>query len=114
LAVTPCGGSANTTPSAPNAWYVQSHNWRQFFTEEITITSEKPLKRVNDEYVLIPCIIASDVLRRMYGTMRGVFCINPDTDVNPEDRIWINGEAYRAFQNCNKSNRNYFFVLKEY
>jgi hypothetical protein len=115
LGVTPCGHSDNSAPAAPNAWYSNIQDWRDMFTITTTILgSQKELKRVNDEFVIIPCIVASNAERKQYGTMRGVFCINPNGVINAEDRIWINGEAYRAFQNCNKSNRNYFFVLKEY
>jgi len=114
--VTPCGHTDNTEPpGGDNGWYEdQNLNWRDFFTEKVTITSQLALKRINDEYILIPCIIASNASRKMYGTMRGVFCFNPDVDVTAEDRIFVNGSVYTVFQNCNKSNRNYFFALKEY
>jgi hypothetical protein len=49
----------------------------------------------------------------MYGTMRGIFCFNPDGVLDAEDRIFIGSNVYRCFQNCNKSNRNYFFAIKE-
>ena len=115
VGVTPAGHTANTAPPVPNAWYSTIQDWRDMFTEAISIPGgQKELKRINDEFVIIPCIIVSDAERKQYGNMRGVFCINPNGVINAEDRIWINGEAYRAFQNCSKSNRNYFFVLKEY
>ena len=115
LGVTPCGHTANTTPPAPNAWYSAIINWRNMFTQAVSVPGgQKELKRINNEFVILPCIIASDAERKQYGTMRGVFCINPNGVITAEDRVWINGEAYRAFQNCSKSNRNYFFVLKEY
>jgi len=115
LGVTPAGHTDNSAPAAPNAWYSTQIDWRDMFTQTISILAgQKELKRVNDEFVIIPCIIASNAERKQYGSMRGVFCIKPDGVINAEDRIWINGEAYRAFQNCSKSNRNYFFVLKEY
>lgn len=115
LGVTPCGHIVNTAPAVPNAWYSTMINWHSMFTEDLTIAgSQKELKRINNEFVIIPCIIVSDAERKQYGNMRGVFCISPDSVINAEDRVWIDGEAYRAFQNCSKSNRNYFFVLKEY
>jgi len=115
LGVTPCGHCANTAPASPNNWYSTTIDWRDMFTEAIAIAAgQKELKRVNSEFVIIPCTVASDADRKQYGNMRGVFCISPNGVINAEDRIWINGEAYRAFQNCSKSNRNYFFVLKEY
>lgn len=115
LGVTPCGHVDNTAPPVPNNWYSTTIDWRDMFQSTIVIAgSQKELKRINDEFVIIPCIIASSAERKQYGSMRGVFCISPNGVINAEDRVWINGEAYRAFQNCNKSNRNYFFVLKEY
>lgn len=115
LGVTPCGHVDNTPPASPNNWYSTTIDWRDMFKETIVIAGgQKELKRINDEFVIIPCIIASSAERKQYGTMRGVFCISPNGVITAEDRVWIDGQAYRAFQNCNKSNRNYFFVLKEY
>jgi hypothetical protein len=115
VGITPCGASSDSVPATPNGWYNNSTNWRDMFKENTTIQgSQLALKRIGDQFILIPCILASDSMDKQWGTMRGVFCFNPDSAVNAEDRIWINGVAYRAFQNCGHSNRNYFFVLKEY
>jgi len=103
-------------PADENAWYVSGSGlgWRELFTEKLTITtSQDALRRINDEYILLPCTLMSEVLNRAYGTMTGVFAFNPDGDVIAEDTIKIGDDIYRVFQNCNKSNRNFFFALKE-
>jgi len=105
-----------SNPADENAWYNSGAGWgwRELFTEALSIsTSQDALKRLNSEYVLLPCTLMSEVLDRAYGTMAGVFAFNPDGDVIAEDIIKIGDDVYRVFQNCNKSNRNFFFALKE-
>lgn len=113
--VTPSGGANYTIPAAPNAWYNNSpSNWRELFRESTTISgTQYELLRVFDEFIFVPCTLVSKTYGRVYGNMRGVYCINPDAAVAPEDQIYVGSDIYRVFQNCNKTNRNYFFVLKE-
>jgi len=114
LGITPCGHVTNTPPTDPNNWYSAVLHWNQLFNEDsVILPAQLALKRINDEFILIPCMIVSESTDKMYGTMRGVFCINPDGVLSSEDRIYIGSDIYRCFQNCNKSNRNFFFVLKE-
>jgi len=113
--ITPCAGTDYNPPAAPNSWYVDTHNWGELFNVKTIIPAgQDELKRVSDEFMLVPCTIVSDVgERRLFGSMRGVFCFNPDGTINSEDRIYIGTDVYKCFQNCGQSNRNYFFALKE-
>ncbi len=114
IQIAPAGGTDYQVPAIPNAWYSNTINWRELFTEKTIIAAgQDELKRINDDFMVIPCILASDVDVRIFGSMRGVFDFNPDGAINSEDRIYIGSNVYRCFQNCNKSNRNYFFALKE-
>lgn len=113
--ITPCAGTLYTPPAAPNSWYVSSHNWGELFNVKTIIpAAQDELKRVNSDFMLVPCTLVSDIgERRLFGSLRGVFCFNPDGSINSEDRIYIGSDVYRCFQNCSKSNRNYFFCVKE-
>ena len=113
--ITPCAGTNYTPPAAPNAWYVNSENWQEMFNVKTIIpASQQELKRVSSDFMLIPCtLVTDDQETRLYGSLRGVFCFNPNSAINPEDRIYIGSDVYRCFQNCSKSNRNYFFCVKE-
>lgn len=115
LGITPCGHVTNSQPGGDNNWYsVNFYDWNDFFNADVVIgAGQLAIKRVNDEFILIPCMIVSEWTDKMYGTMRGVFCFNPDGAVSAEDRIYIGSDVYRCFQNCNQSSRNYFFALKE-
>lgn len=116
VGITPIAHTGEPGLSSPNDWYKSTIDWNLMFkVDGVILSSQLELKRINSEYVLLPCIVVeSFLIQRMYGNMRGVFCLNPDTDVTSEDRIFIGNDVYRAFQNCAKSNRNYFFCLKEY
>ncbi len=113
--ITPCGGTNFSEPAAPNDWQNTSVPiWNDMFEQDDTILSDQDaLKRINNLFILVPCTLVQHDPRRIYGNLRGVFCINPDAAVNAEDRIFIGSDVYRCFQNCNKSNRNYFFAIKE-
>lgn len=113
--ITPCAGGNYTPPAAPNGWYTSTHNWGELFNVKTIIpANQDELKRINSEFILVPCTLVSDIgERRLFGSLRGIFALNPDGGVNSEDRIYIGTEVYRCFQNCNKSNRNYFFCIKE-
>jgi hypothetical protein len=105
-------------PSGDNGWYsIDSNiNWRAMFTEAISIpSSQDALKRVDDLFILIPATLMSRpaTYNRVFGNMRGVFSFNPDSIVSSEDQITIGTDVYRVFQNCNKTNRNFFFAVKE-
>ncbi|MCK5603632.1 hypothetical protein KAR91_17230 [Candidatus Pacearchaeota archaeon] len=114
IQIAPAGGTEYTPPAIPNSWYSNTNNWRELFTEKTIIAAgQDELKRINDDFMLIPCTLASDVDVRIFGSMRGIFALSPDGAINSEDRIYIGSDVYRCFQNCNKSNRNYFFALKE-
>lgn len=114
IQTTPAGGSDYAVPAIPNAWYSNATTWRNLFTERtIILAAQDELKRVNSDFILIPCTLVSDVDDRIFGSLRGVFAFNPDGAINSEDRIYIGNDVYRCFQNCNKSNRNYFFAVKE-
>jgi len=115
IGITPCAAVMNAQPGIPNNWYSTSYNWNQLFNEDTVILGgQLALKRINSEFILIPCVLQSESTDVMYGTMRGVFCFNPDGAASAEDRIYIGNDVYRCFQNCNQSNRNFFFALKEY
>jgi len=114
--ISPSGGTSYPVNAAPNNWYSPSnYNWREMFKEQLTISAGlDELRRVNDEFILVPCVLSTvDGIIQLYGNLNGIFAINPDGDVNAEDQIWVNGAAYRCFQNCTKSNRNYFFAMRE-
>ncbi len=116
IKISPSGGTNYTVPAAPNGWYsIQNQNWRDMFLETTTISgSQEELLRVDDEFVLLPCVLSTiDGSDQLFGNMRGIFALNPDSVVNAEDQIWVGSVAYRCFQNCNKSNRNYFFAMRE-
>lgn len=112
--ISPVSGVNYPVPAAPNAWYSSSENWREMFSITATVqASQQELLRVSTDFILLPCTLASKTWNRIYGDMVGIFCFNPDTAVNSEDRIWIGSVAYRCFQNCARSNRNYFFAIRE-
>lgn len=115
IQITPCAGTSYTTPAAPNAWYSNTHNWAEVFNVKTIIPStQDELLRVSTDFILLPCILVSDVgERRIFGSLHDVYCFNPNSSINSEDRILIGGVVYRCFQNCNKSNRNYFFCIRE-
>jgi hypothetical protein len=112
--ITPCAGTNYATPVAPNAWYNNADNWKDMFTITSTVSAgQEKLLRIDTDFVLLPCTLVSRTHNRIYGDMIGIFCLNPDTAVNSEDRIWIGNQAYRCFQNCQRSNRNYFYAMRE-
>lgn len=115
IQITPCAGSSYTANPAPNAWYSGVNNWGEAFNVKTIIpAAQDELKRVNSEFILLPCILVSDVgERRIFGTMHDVYAFNPDSVINSEDRIYIDGVVYVCFQNCGQSNRNYFFCIRE-
>lgn len=112
--ITPVGGTSYASQAAPNAWYLATDTWREMFDVTVSIEgTQNKLVRVNDDFILLPCTLVSRMEDRIFGNMIGVFCFNPDGTINAEDRIWIGSTVYRCFQNCNKSNRNYFFAIRE-
>lgn len=112
--ISPVSGVNYTTLTSPNNWYISQDTWREMFSLTLTpAASQNELLRVNGEFVILPCTLASKTDARIYGNMTGIFCFNPDAAVNAEDRIFIGTAVYRAFQNCNKSSRNYFFLIRE-
>jgi hypothetical protein len=113
--ITPAGGVDYDGLPGYDWWYIGDNNWRTLFTESISISgSQYELLRISDEFVLVPCtLVSEEPVRRIYGDMIGVFTINPNSAVVPEDRIFVGTDVYRVFQNCNKTNRNFIFVIKE-
>lgn len=115
VAVLPGWDGSLPNPSGSNGWYNASSlmSWSTLFRRDLSISIQDYLGRVNDEFVLVPCMLVSQTLGRLYGTMSGVYAMNPDGEVISEDVIKVGTDVYRVFQNCNKSNRNYYFALKE-
>ena len=113
--ISPAGGTTYPVPAAPNGWYNTSGwNWRDMFTESVTVPGgQEELLRVDDDFVLLPSVLSSEEFEGLYGNLIGIFGFNPDGAVNAEDRIYIGTAVYRCFQNCSKSNRNYFFAMRE-
>lgn len=112
--ISPAGGTTYGLPGVPNNWWSASDNWREMFTESISIPgSQQELLRVATEFMLLPSTISSKTYNTLYGNMAGIFGFNPDADINTEDQIYIGSAVYRCFQNCNKSNRNFFFAIRE-
>lgn len=112
--ISPSGGTQYATPAIPNAWYSTLHNWFEIFQVAVTISGQQELLRVNNEFILLPCTLSTiQFMEELFGNMIGVFGFNPDSAINAEDQIYVGGAVYRCFQNCNKSNRNYFFAMKE-
>jgi hypothetical protein len=113
--ITPSGGTNFNPPAAPNGWYsLGNTTWREMFQHTTVIAvGQRELKRINQEFVLVPNLLVSETDQRLYGQLRGIFTISPDAIITSEDRIYIGNDVYRCFQNCNKSNRNYFFAMKE-
>jgi hypothetical protein len=113
--IQPCGGADFDPPTGANEWYTNFyHTWQEMFRETIVISgTQDSLKRTNSEFSLIPCTLVEETANRIYGNMIGVFAVEPDGVLQPEDRIYIGTDVYRVFQNCNKTSRNYFFAVKE-
>jgi len=116
IGIVPGWDNAFPAPTGDGAWYTSSAGrfWPELFCETLSIASNQDaLGRIGGQYVLIPCSLISEAVGRAYGSLRGVFAMNPDGDVISEDTITIGTSVYRVFSNCNKSNRNYFFAIKE-
>lgn len=112
--ISPSGGTTYGNPAAPNNWFQTTHNWREMFTEAVSIPGwQQALKRVADDFMLLPSVLSSKDYNQLYGNMRGIFGINPDGAITAEDQIYIGSDVYRCFQNCAKSTRNFFFAMKE-
>lgn len=113
--IAPVGGTDWDAPSDDNGWYISTYlNWRALFDVAVSIPATfDDLGRVNDDYVLIPAILSHLSECRIYGNLQGIFTFNPDGAIDSEDRIYIGSDVFRCFQNCNKTNRNYFFCIKE-
>jgi len=113
--IQPGAGCDYSAQAAPNNWYGNDNQtWASIFTDDVTISSNQDaLKGPNGEFTLIPCTVINYYDSKMYGNMRGVFKFNPAGIVTSESRIIIGTTRYRAFSNCNKTNRNYFFAIKE-
>lgn len=116
--VSPSGGVNSPAPTGDNDWYSDlgddRFTWREMFTEAASIeASQDELKRVGTDFVLLPATLSSEEHSSLYGNMTGIFSLNPDAAVVAEDRIWIGTVAYRCFSNCAKSNRNFFFAIRE-
>ena len=113
--IAPAGGCEWPVPAGANGWYDEYYvNWQWMFGTATSIAAGfDALKRINDEYILIPATLSHLANNRIYGNLIGVFTFNPDGAIDSEDRIYIGTSVYRCFQNCNKANRNYFFCIKE-
>jgi len=111
--VGPTSGVNYPLPAVPNAWYDASTNWRALFSISHTTVPTYALKRINSEWIMIPVTLAEKSPALLFGNLDGIFCFNPDGAINAEDRIYIGSAIYRCFQNCNKSNRNYFYAIRE-
>jgi hypothetical protein len=113
--ISPSGGTDWNEPSGDNGWYTYTWlTWRECFKEQLSIPSSQDyVGRVNSEFCLLPCVLADQGAYRMYGELQGVFAFNPDGAVVAEDRILANGVPYKVFHNCGKTNRNYYFCIKE-
>lgn len=114
ITIQPCQ-SSNKQASGDNDWYYRHYShWQEMFDVHVSIPSGKDyLGRINEQWTLIPCTLVEETTLTLYGNMTGVFAINPDGQITAEDRIYVGSDVYRCFQNCSKSNRNYFFALKE-
>jgi len=115
VAVAPAGGTEHNPPAGANGWYADYRaNWQDMFGVQTAIGAVfHDLGRISSEFVLIPATLSYHPDNVIYGNMIGVFSFNPDGDVDSEDRIYVGTAVYRCFQNCNKTNRNYFFCIKE-
>jgi len=107
--------STDKQASGDNNWYdYYQTTWAQMFGFAASIPSGQDyLGRLGGKWTLIPCTVVDEGRLAIYGNMIGVFAINPDGLINSEDRIYVGSEVYRCFQNCGKSNRNFFFAVKE-
>ncbi len=106
--------SCSKQASGENAWFDCQSDWNEMFLHTHTIAaSQDYLGRISGQWTLVPCTLVDEGRLAIYGNMIGVFCINPDGQINSEDRIYVGSDVYRCFQNCSKSNRNFFFALKE-
>lgn len=113
--IQPGAGCDYSAPSSPNNWYsTDNQTWTQMFTDDVSISSNQDsLKGPNGEFTLIPCTVVNYYTSKIYGNMRGVFKFNPAGLVTSESRILVGTDRYRAFSNCGKTNRNFFFAIKE-
>jgi len=113
--IAPAGGTEWAPEADANGWYlISTGNWNEMFDVKTTLApTQDDLGRINDEFTLVPATLSHLSNNRIYGNLIGVFTFNPDGVVDTEDRIYIGTDVYRCFQNCNKTNRNYFFCIKE-
>lgn len=115
IKISPAGGTNYDPPAIPNGWYgTPNHNWYDMFRSTIIVGTQEELLRINTDFMLLPCSLSTiDGFDQLFGNMAGIFAFNPDGAINAEDQIYIGSDVYRCFQNCNKSNRNYFFAMRE-
>lgn len=115
-------GSTETLPGtmpAANKWYstdISSYktSWRQLVSRTPNVLPAMQLKPIGNDYTIVPFTVVESVdMRRIHGTLAGVFWLNPDVAITTEDLIVVGNVAYRVFQNCDKSSRNNLFAIKE-
>lgn len=107
----------NTPQSASAQWYFNQTltSWNTIVQwAQTDLSSTEKLKRINNEYLLVPLRAADPTRYRLLGTLSDVYWFdNYDGELTPGDRLWVNGVAYRAFPNCKLSNKNNYFCVKE-
>ncbi len=115
--VQPIGHQYTTPSGGANAWYDADadRSWNKVVrASNIDDSDQDDIKRLNDDYILIPCIVSDVDNSRLLGTMTGVFWFdNHEANLLSGDRIWVGATAYRVFKNCALSNKNNYFAILE-
>jgi len=115
--IQPCGAQYNTVTYAEDQWYYSAAERSVYefirWSDLDDITVEK-IRRINDEYLLIPATMVDSTTDRLLGTLTDVYWFdNSDGVLTPGDRLWVNGVAYRTYPNGKLSNKNNIFCIKE-
>ena len=77
-------------------------------------STKDKLQRINGKYIPIPLTLTWVANRILLGTVPDMFWFDNTTfTLQSEDRLIVDGIPHMAFQNCKKTNRNNFFIIRE-
>jgi len=118
VAIQPTGHQYNYTPTGSAGWYVPSQSkswWTLVRPQDVDSSQLEHLRRFNDEYNLWPLTLDdNETNQRLLGQMTECYWLdNFDGNLSNADRVWVDGEPYRVFQNCKKTNKTNWWALKE-
>lgn len=118
ISIQPVGHQYNVTPSGAAAWYTPSlaKSWQAIVrVQDTDLSTQEHIRRFSDVYTLWPLILSdNENNNRLLGQLEECYWVdNFDGNLTNGDRIWVDGDAYRIFQNCKKTNKSNYFVVKE-